>query len=608
MVNGTNYTTLESADTHSNWTASDTSLLTVADGDVTRDINFYEDEDESTSGNLTKLAVGANDNTYAQARISSTDLTNYDYITVWVRASEIGNMFKLGFGETTATEHEETFNIESADEWQKIYWDISKIADHERNEVRHLRVTAPSNTYTMYFDNITADRYLTTTEGSKITSTPDDFIQYRAVLTGAKNGYTPKLHNVQVEWTDGYKIEQTDTNTVRLYNYTGETQNIRLEAIVFGADLAEWYTVNDNSIEPGDMVSLTGTVDDYGVPILTKSTGNSDTNLVGAISTKAGKTLGMEAENRRLLALAGRIPVKIDRASEPILAGDSITSGPTKGLAKKADIGERAIGRALEDWNHESEKDTVLVLVAPGYTHGTDVTADKVEALEQEVGVITSLLDTDGISGLAETFSEFKTYADGLGLNVTTNEQGESLLAVSTDFAVTGSTSLGDTTVTGELNVGGISVNPTENSLNVLGASCINADLDVHNSTLCEAQTLYIQKNLTGNVNLFNGAIVMEPNGRIKAFEIDVTKVTTEEIEITSDESVGTAIIKAGDIYIYVQSSVVDPESLIFVSPASNIGNTQLYTGEKYPSEGFEVWLTNPTDTDVEFNWWVVKH
>ena len=183
---------------------------------------------------------------------------------------------------------------------------------------------------------------------------------------------------MQISWNNGYKIEQTDTNTIRLYNHTGETQNLRLEAIVFGADLAEWYTVDSPEVEPGDMVALTGQLDDYGVPILRKTDQPNDPNLIGAISTKAGKELGIESEDRRLLALAGRIPVKMHPYSEPIKAGDSITSGATKGLAKKAEVGERAIGRALEDWNPETGGDKLMILVAPGYTHGTEIIATKV--------------------------------------------------------------------------------------------------------------------------------------------------------------------------------------------------------------------------------------
>ena len=179
----TNTLMLDNANTHTNWVANDPALLTVADGDVTRDVDYYENEDEPTAGNLTKLTVGANANTYAERIIGATNLNPYDYLTLWVRSSVTGNMIKLGFGETAATEHESSFHIDTVNTWQKIYWDISDIPDHERDGVRNFRITAPGTSYTLYFDNLTADRYLTDPSASFITSAPNEYIQYRAILT-----------------------------------------------------------------------------------------------------------------------------------------------------------------------------------------------------------------------------------------------------------------------------------------------------------------------------------------------------------------------------------------------------------------------------------------
>jgi len=168
---------------------------------------------------------------------------------------------------------------------------------------------------------------------------------------------------VQIDWNNGYKIVQTDANTVRLYNFSGESQELRLDAVVFGADLAEYYTVDDQTIGAGDVVSMTGNLDDYQVPILRRSNGVNDPQLAGIISTKAGLTLGLEDENRRLLALAGRVPVKIASDSPVIESGDMITSSSIEGHAKKATLGQRTIGKALENWTPENGKETILVLV-----------------------------------------------------------------------------------------------------------------------------------------------------------------------------------------------------------------------------------------------------
>lgn len=384
-VNGTNYTTLDDANTHTNWVASDTNI-TVADGDITRDVNFFEDEDESTVGNTTKLTIGSTANSYAENRITQTDLTNYDFISFWTYSTVAGDTVKVGFGESSSTEHETLIHVDNASTWQKVYWDISHIPSHERDAVRLLRVTAPSTSYTMYIDNFKAERLLKTQAGSTISSTPNDYIQYRVVLATSNPGYFPILYNIGVEYNDGFKVVQTDANRVRLYNYTGEAQQLRLDAVVFGADLAEWYTVDDLGIEAGDLVATTGELDEFGVPILRKTRDANDKQLIGGISTKAGKELGLEAEDRRLVALAGRIPVKIYQSSQPIRSGDGITSSSNPGRGQKANVGQFIMGKALEDWNPESGKDTIMVMVGNGISFVNpqrveDYTIQKADAL-----------------------------------------------------------------------------------------------------------------------------------------------------------------------------------------------------------------------------------
>ncbi len=413
VTSGTNYVTLDNANTHTTWTASDTTL-TVADGDITRDVNFFEDEDESTTGNLTKLTVGANANTYAETHFGSTNLANYDFLTAWVYSTSAGNTVKLGFGETSSAEHETLVKLDAASTWQKVYWDISHIPTHERDEVRNVRVTAPSTSYTIYIDNVEGERLMNTAAGSTITSTPNEYIQYRAILASSDPGYKPTLYNVQVEWGDGYKVVQTDSNTVRLYNFSGETQQLRLDAVVFGADLAEWYTVSDDTIEEGDLVAVTGDLDENDVPILRKTTNPNDHRLVGGISTKAGKTLGLEAPNRRLLALAGRIPIKIASDSASIAAGDLITSSREPGRGRKANPGELIMGRALENWTPNLGKDRILVLVQS--------VSPAPDADVSDGGAFTILTDAWDVinENTHETLTRLGTYAEVVSGKIST--------------------------------------------------------------------------------------------------------------------------------------------------------------------------------------------
>ena len=358
-------TTIDDAEDPTLWIAgSDDGVenLNVWNGIETRDIDFFEDENEDTAGDTIRVVSGGSDD-YVQRRIGTTDLSDYDTVSIWVHSTISGNNVKLGFGETDATEHEQVFHINEANEWQKIYWDISDIPNHEKNEVRHWRISFPGSSYTLHFDDIVAEKHLADPDAAIINSPPNEYLQYRIISSTTQNGYFPEIYSVNVDWNNGYKVEQVNSNTIRLYNYTGDEQDMRLDVIVFGADLAEWYTVDDNDIGPGDLVSITGDIDDYGVPILRKSNKANDPFLIGAISTQAGTELGISGDDRRLLGLDGRIPVKMDPNSAAITKGDHLTSSDEPGLARKAKAGELSIGRAFQDWDPESGEDSTLIII-----------------------------------------------------------------------------------------------------------------------------------------------------------------------------------------------------------------------------------------------------
>src|SRR3989344_5966021 len=97
----TNIKTLNDMSTTGDWTA--TNLNAPADGQLARNVDQFEDEDIDTSANKSVKfgSVGAVDG-YAEDTISSTDLTNYDYVTAWVYATGSGNLVKLGIGESAA--------------------------------------------------------------------------------------------------------------------------------------------------------------------------------------------------------------------------------------------------------------------------------------------------------------------------------------------------------------------------------------------------------------------------------------------------------------------------------------------------------------------------
>jgi hypothetical protein len=246
-TSGTNYIDLETADDHNDWSETNAD---AHEGDITRSVEFFEDEDEDTMTKITNVD-NCLDGGYIESTISSTDISGYDYITAWVRASQTGNVLKIGFGESAGSEQDEEITIDAANTWQKVYWDLSDIVSTDRDGVTKIRITnetASANEF--YVDNIRAEKLLYNQNQSNISSTPNDYLQYRVIFTTTNLSYQPKLENITFTYSTGYKLEQTDANTVRLYNSTGSTQKLRIDAVVGATVMDLQAPQNSVSLSP----------------------------------------------------------------------------------------------------------------------------------------------------------------------------------------------------------------------------------------------------------------------------------------------------------------------------------------------------------------------
>jgi len=107
-----------------------------------------------------------------------------------------------------------------------------------------------------------------------------------------------------------------------------------------GGDLAEYFPVREADLEPGDVV----VIDPAGGALLTRSTVPYDTALAGVVATAPGLRMGSRLDDagawaskeRRLIAVVGRVPVKVDAGFGAIRPGDLLTTSPTPGHAMKA--------------------------------------------------------------------------------------------------------------------------------------------------------------------------------------------------------------------------------------------------------------------------------
>ncbi|MBI2415022.1 hypothetical protein HYV31_04275, partial [candidate division WWE3 bacterium] len=134
-------------------------------------------------------------------------------------------------------------------------------------------------------------------------------------------------------------------------------------------------------------------------------------------------------------------------------------------------------------------------------------------------------------------------------------------------------------------------------TINVLGASCYNKDTNTTNETLCESQTIYIQKTLSGNVDIFDGAIVLRADGEI------VAKGLTINTDQQASQSAGKTVIKAGDIDTEITTEALKENSLILVTPDKALGVGKEITGER----SFKIKLEKTQTKDVTLDWLIIN-
>lgn len=165
-----------------------------------------------------------------------------------------------------------------------------------------------------------------------------------------------------------------------------------------GADVAEIYTTNDTSMEPGDVVSIDATLQ-MGVK---KSQVAHDQHVLGVISTRPGLVIGnVDREGVKALpvALSGRVPVKVSTESGPIMIGDYLTSSSIPGVAMKTARVGTVIGMAISPFLGEGVGQ-ILMLVKSGYSIGNDLdTSLPTEDRKNEASNLTEPVKTGSENG-----------------------------------------------------------------------------------------------------------------------------------------------------------------------------------------------------------------
>jgi hypothetical protein len=129
-----------------------------------------------------------------------------------------------------------------------------------------------------------------------------------------------------------------------------------------GADIAEAGLV-DNPLNymPGMLVSnATSTISGSTTPMVRKSSGRYDQDLLGAVSTSPHDVLGQENAGTIRVAMVGRVPVIVSLENGAINQGDRITASSIGGIGMKATRPGTIVGTAIQTFGSATSTPEVI--------------------------------------------------------------------------------------------------------------------------------------------------------------------------------------------------------------------------------------------------------
>jgi len=133
---------------------------------------------------------------------------------------------------------------------------------------------------------------------------------------------------------------------------------------ITGIDLAEQYPTEDASLTAGEIVQF----DEVNEVFVKRA--DRPAQFLGVISTAPGVLLGgftgATTTLQKPVALAGRVPVKVNLEGGPIVVGDRITLSSVPGVGSKAVTSAHTIGVALQNYNGSGSAE-ILVFIDPQY-------------------------------------------------------------------------------------------------------------------------------------------------------------------------------------------------------------------------------------------------
>ena len=139
------------------------------------------------------------------------------------------------------------------------------------------------------------------------------------------------------------------------------------------------------------------------------------------------------------------MPVKISLTSESIKAGDYVTTSNESGKATKATKAGFVIGKALEDWDNSSGKNTLMVFVEQGFYNGQSIESFIGLEIDSDENILENIFAKQVLNKLIENqengaivSSEILTDRLVSGLEIITPEVTTNKLYVKNEIIIDG--------------------------------------------------------------------------------------------------------------------------------------------------------------------------
>ncbi len=293
------------------------------------------------------------------------------------------------------------------------------------------------------------------------------------------------------------------------------------------ADFAEWIPYSGGMPQSGDILSVGGS------SISAQLSGKSyDPTLIGVVSTTPYSVAGANDGHSVVLALTGRVPVKVSLENGVINPGDPITSSSVPGVGMLSTRSGQIIGKALTGFSGPEQTGTIMVQLGVGYDNPVTALLAQSNGVDFLSNNINSALNISQISNFNNSVN-FNLTTSGSSVNISSNLNSTNS-AVSVNVTPTNKTPLSSSgIIINQLSSNHTTSNGLENGLLVNNSSSSTPIMNAINVT---------NTGGAGYVNLINSKnFIVDSLGNISASSLNLNN------GLTINNTLGNTVVKIGN-------------------------------------------------------------